>query len=44
MKFIKAFFEVIEAIFVSDKKQHAGKKLGGAMAKKSLKKLKRRLV
>jgi len=40
-RFINAFFEVLEAIFASDKKSHVGKKVGSAMAKKSFKKLKR---
>lgn len=40
MKFIKGFIEAIELILVDDKKSHAGKKAGGALAKKSLKKLK----
>lgn len=41
MKFIKAFFEILEALLASDKKKHAGKKFGGTVAKKSFKKLRK---
>ena len=39
MSFIKGFIEAIELILSDDKKSRSGKKAAGALAKKSLKKL-----
>ena len=43
MKFLKAVIEVIDALFASDKSAHAGKKVGGALAKRSFKRARRLL-